>query len=126
MLPSRSAECSDAGDVAADDKGLDGFGALERVDGLKVGHVPDDVVVEQDAVAAEQVAGVGEDRPALLVLCSLARPASVGVSWPTASSLAIWMQYSCMAVTSASIRTSRCWMIWKLASGWPNWGRRLA
>ena len=30
------------------------------------------------------------------------------------------------AVTSASSLTSRSWMIWKLASGWPNCLRRLA
>ena len=36
------------------------------------------------------------------------------------------MQYSCIAVRSASIDTSRCWMIWKLASGSPNWRRSCA
>src|SRR5690242_6099834 len=48
-----SGEGADTGDVPADDEGLDGFGAFVGVDGLDVGHVPDDVEVEQDAVAAE-------------------------------------------------------------------------
>src|SRR5690349_12694052 len=52
-----------AGDVAADDQRLHGVGALVRVDRLDVAQVPGDVVVEQDAVAAEHVAGVGEDGP---------------------------------------------------------------
>ena len=50
-----------AGDVASDDEGLDGFGALVGVQGLQVGHVPHHVEVEEDAVAAEQVPGLGDD-----------------------------------------------------------------
>jgi len=38
---------------------MDCFRALEGVDGLDVGHVPDDVEVQQDAVAAGHVAGIG-------------------------------------------------------------------
>src|SRR6266705_1741372 len=48
-------------DVAPGDGRLDRIGALEGVPGLDVGHVPKHVVVEQDAVAAEQVARLGED-----------------------------------------------------------------
>jgi hypothetical protein len=40
-------------DVPADDEGLDCFRALEGVDGLDVGHVPDDVEVEQDAYTSK-------------------------------------------------------------------------
>src|ERR1700746_3654142 len=51
-------EGADTGDGTADDERLHGLGALERVNGLKVHHVPHDLVVEQDAVAGEHVAGV--------------------------------------------------------------------
>jgi hypothetical protein len=68
----------DARDIPADDEGPDCFGALEGVDGLDVNHVPDDVEVEQDAVAAEQVAGTGQYHPGLLVLCRLEE---VAVTW---------------------------------------------
>src|SRR5664279_5283330 len=57
----RSGEGSDTGDVPSDDEGLDGFGALVGVQCLDVGHVPDDVVVQQDPVAAQQVPALGED-----------------------------------------------------------------
>src|SRR6266540_7216036 len=50
-----SGERADTGDVLPDDERLDGLGALVGVDGLDVGHVPHDVEVQQDAVAAEQV-----------------------------------------------------------------------
>src|SRR5690349_2981303 len=50
---------TDTGDVPSDDQGLDGLRALVGVQGLDVGHVPDDVEVEQDAVPAEQIAGLG-------------------------------------------------------------------
>ncbi len=54
--------CSPAtGDVAPDDQRLDGLSASVGVDGLDVGEVPDDAVAQQDAVAAEQVAGFGGD-----------------------------------------------------------------
>src|SRR3712207_1163823 len=53
--PSLSREGRDAGDVAADDQPLDSLGALVGVDGLDVGHVPDDVEVQQDPVAPQQV-----------------------------------------------------------------------
>ena len=39
----RSAARAGARDVGADDEGLDRFGALEGVDGLDAGHVPDDM-----------------------------------------------------------------------------------
>jgi hypothetical protein len=71
--------------------------------------VPHDLVVEQDAVAAEHVARVGGDRAG-----------HAGVSRPASARRAICRQYSCIAVRSASIDTSRSWMIWKLASGSPN------
>src|SRR5689334_9078298 len=57
----RSGERRHTGDVPPHDEGLDGLGALVGVDRFDVGHVPDDVEVEQDAVAAEQVAGLGDD-----------------------------------------------------------------
>src|SRR5664279_2159070 len=56
-----SGEGSDTGDVPSDDEGLDGFGALVGVQCLDVGHVPDDVVVQQNPVAAHQVPALGED-----------------------------------------------------------------
>src|SRR3712207_6715583 len=55
-----SGERSDAGDVAADDQRLDGLGALVGVDDLDVAHVTDDVVLEQDPIASEQVARLGD------------------------------------------------------------------
>jgi hypothetical protein len=45
-------ERPDAGDVAPDDQGLHCLGAFVRVDDLYVAHVADDVVLQQDAVAA--------------------------------------------------------------------------
>src|SRR5690242_6765463 len=44
-----SGEGADTGDVPADDERLDGLGSFVGVDRLDVGHVPDDVEVEQDA-----------------------------------------------------------------------------
>src|SRR6478609_1307966 len=58
--PVRSDEGADTGDVPSDDEGLDGLGALVGVDGLNVRHVSDDVVVEQDSVAAQQIPGLGD------------------------------------------------------------------
>src|SRR4028118_2103364 len=52
-----------AGDLAADDERLHVVGALEGVDRLDVGVVAGDVVLQQDPVATEQVAGVGHDPP---------------------------------------------------------------
>src|SRR3954471_15315586 len=54
-----------AGDLAPDDERLDTVGALEGEDGLHVGVVAGDVVLEQDAVGPEDVARVGDDRPGL-------------------------------------------------------------
>src|ERR1700730_9318830 len=48
-------EGANTGDVLPDDGRLDRLGALVGVDGFDVGHVPHDVEVEQDTVAAEQV-----------------------------------------------------------------------
>src|SRR6476659_5827907 len=56
-----SDEGADTGDVPPDDQGLDGLGGFIGVYRLEVGHVPHDVVVEQDSVAAEQVPGLGDD-----------------------------------------------------------------
>ena len=50
-------ERAEAGDGAADDQGLDRVGALVGVDGLNVGVVTCDVVVQQDPVSAEDIAG---------------------------------------------------------------------
>src|SRR6266700_6167596 len=52
---------TDTGDVPSDDQRLNGLGALVGVQRLDVGHVPHDVEVEQDAVAAEEIAGLGDD-----------------------------------------------------------------
>src|SRR4029453_9017793 len=57
----RLREGADTGDVPSDDEGLDGLRAFVRVQRLHVGHVPHDVEVEQDAVAAEQVPGRRDD-----------------------------------------------------------------
>src|SRR3954452_17825554 len=54
---------------------------------------------------------------AVRVLWNLARPAIVSESRPSSSRRASCMQYSCMPVTAASIRTSRSWTIWKPGSG---------
>ena len=51
-----------------DDQRLHGLGALVGVDDLDVAHVADDVVLQQDAVAAEQVARLG-DHPARPCAC---------------------------------------------------------
>src|SRR5215203_5740812 len=53
------------GDLAPHYERLHGVCALVGVDGLDVGGVPRDVVLEEDAVAAEDVAGVGADLPRL-------------------------------------------------------------
>src|SRR6201993_4780291 len=45
------------GDRLADDERLHLVGALEGVDGLRVGHEPRDVVVERNPVAAADLAG---------------------------------------------------------------------
>src|SRR5215472_10160639 len=58
--PGGSYEGADSRDVAADEQRLDRLGALERVDRLDVGQVPHHVVLQQDAVAAEQVARLGQ------------------------------------------------------------------
>jgi hypothetical protein len=55
-----SDEGAQAGDVAPDEQGLDRLGPLVGVDGFHVGHVLDDVVLEQNPVSAQQVAGLGE------------------------------------------------------------------
>jgi hypothetical protein len=44
---STSGECGQAGDIPADDQGLDAVGALVGVHDLHVGHVPGDVVLQQ-------------------------------------------------------------------------------
>src|SRR3954451_2656349 len=54
-------EGADSSDLPADYEGLDGVSALVGVDGFDVGVVARDVIVEQQAVAAQQVTGVGED-----------------------------------------------------------------
>src|SRR5919205_1540717 len=53
-------EGAHACDVPADDQRLDRLGALVGVDDLDVAHVADDVVLEQDPVAAEHVARLGD------------------------------------------------------------------
>src|SRR5512138_212393 len=60
-----SGEGTDTGDVPSHDEGLDRLGAFIRVQRLDVGHMPDDVEVEQYAVAAEQVARLGDNSPRL-------------------------------------------------------------
>src|SRR6516165_7091476 len=68
----RSDKGAQAGDVAAHQEGLDRLGSLVGVDGLNIGHVPDDVVLEQDAVAAQQISCLGEDFAGLLRVVQLA------------------------------------------------------
>src|SRR5262245_44986049 len=62
--PRRSGEVlhegADAGYVAAHDQRLHRLGALERVQRLDVRQVANDMVLEQDAVAAQQVSGYGD------------------------------------------------------------------
>ena len=53
-------ERADAGDVAPHDQGLHRLGSLVGVDHLDVAHVADHVVLEQDAVASEQVTRLGD------------------------------------------------------------------
>jgi hypothetical protein len=57
----RSDKGAQAGDVAAHQERLDRLRSLVRVDGLNIGHLPDDVVLQQDAVAAQQISCLGED-----------------------------------------------------------------
>ena len=45
----------ESGDGPAQDEGVHVVGALVRVDGLQVHHVPDDVVLVRDTVAAEHL-----------------------------------------------------------------------
>src|SRR3954468_17358355 len=65
-------EGADTGDVPSDDQRLHGLGALVGVDDLDVAHVPDDVILEQHAVAAKQVARIGDH------LAGLARVIELG------------------------------------------------
>src|ERR1700730_9985147 len=55
-----SDEGADTGDGAADDERVDLPGALVGVDRLAVGDEPAHLVLQQDAVAAEQLAGVAD------------------------------------------------------------------
>src|SRR6266699_2813036 len=63
----RSGDCSDkggqAGYGAADDQGVDLAGALVGVDRLGVRDEPADLLLQQDAVPAEQFAGVADALP---------------------------------------------------------------
>ena len=58
-----SDERAEAGDGAADDERVDLAGALVGVDRFRVGDEPADLVFQQDAVAAEQFAGVADGLP---------------------------------------------------------------
>ena len=55
----RSGEGAHSSDGATHDEGLHGFGALVGVECFDVGHVPGYRVLQQDAVAAHEVAGIG-------------------------------------------------------------------
>ena len=57
-----SDERPQAGDGAADDQGVDLAGAFVGVDGLGVGDEAADVVLQQDAVAAEEIIGYTRER----------------------------------------------------------------
>ena len=116
----------DAGDLAPDDERLDRVRALEGEDRLHVGEVARDVVLEQDAVAAEDVARVGDDRRALAALLSFASDAMPSVSRPSWASPLARQQSSCIVVTSASMRESLSWTSWKPAIGLPNCSRSSA
>src|SRR5262245_16519945 len=59
----RSDEGGQAGDGAADDQGVDLARALVGVDRLGVGDEPADLLLQQDAVPAEQLAGVADALP---------------------------------------------------------------
>src|ERR1035438_4815340 len=61
-----SAERGDPGQVPADDEGLDTVGSLVGVDNFHVGEVPGNVMLDEQPVAAEDVAGVQADLAALL------------------------------------------------------------
>ena len=83
---------------------------------LDVAHVADHVVLEQDAVAAEQVARLGDHLARLARVVELRQPRD-GVREPAGrppGARAACSRAAC-AVTSASIFTSRSWTIWKRA-----------
>src|SRR4051812_17257195 len=61
-----SGERGQAGDVPTDDQCLDAVGALVGVHDLHVGHVPGDVVLQQQTVPAEDVPGLQADLAGLL------------------------------------------------------------
>src|SRR5690349_4120004 len=73
-----SGEGSEAGDGAADDERLHGLGALEGMDRFHVDHVPHDLVVKQDAVAAEHVPRLGGNRAGLAGVVHLGQPGHGG------------------------------------------------
>jgi hypothetical protein len=77
----RSDEGADAGDGAADDERVDLPGALVGVDRLSVGDEPAHLVLEQDAVAAEQLAGIAGGLSALRRGSAVATTAS-RLTWP--------------------------------------------
>src|SRR5260370_26535940 len=53
-------ECSQARDRLADDQSVHLSSALVGIDRLGIGHEASDVVLEQDAVAAEQLARIAD------------------------------------------------------------------
>src|SRR5215218_2492970 len=62
-FPALSDDGAPTRDGPADDQRVHLSGALVGVDGLGVGDVPADVVLEQDAVAAHQLAGPADGLP---------------------------------------------------------------
>jgi hypothetical protein len=86
-----SDERAEPGDRPADDQRLDRVGALVGVDGLDVGVVAGHVVVEQDAVAAEDVAGH--------------RAASyAATACPSASQATVWRDLASIVFVSTNSR----------------------
>ena len=103
----RSGEGAEAGDLPPHDQGVDDVGALHRGDHLHVAQVPADLVVEQDPVAAQQVAGLPDHGLRALGVVHLGERCDGRRSRPASTSCARRRHRRRMQVRSAAILARR-------------------
>ena len=116
----------DARDRPPDNKCLDGVGALEGVDGLNVGEVASNVVIQQDSVAAEDVPRQAAHPSRRSGRVELGKRCMLELDPTRASNCARRTHIICIPVMSATMRANLSWINWKAVSGLPNCLRRLA